>query len=92
MKRRKKKAVQSKAKDVYLLSGKELCGICGSIYCGNRRKTQDRVYISYICNKKSAVERCRSGEIRRDCPESFVLDKLALYLFSDDKIPKLLNG
>jgi hypothetical protein len=38
------------------------------------------------------VERCRNGEIRRDCLESFVLDKLAQYLFSDDKIPKLLSG
>ncbi len=92
MGRRRHKAGQSKAKEVYLLSGKVVCGTCGSNYCGNRRQTQERIYISYTCNKKSAVERCRNGEIRRDCLESFVLDKLAQYLFSDDKIPKLLSG
>ncbi|MCL2035469.1 MAG: recombinase family protein [Oscillospiraceae bacterium] len=91
--RRKHKSGKSKAKEVYLLSGKIVCGECGSNYCGNRRQSnKGQPYVSYTCNKKSAVEKCRCGEIRRNSLETFVLDKLAQYLFSDAKIPGLLAG
>ncbi len=91
MGRRRHKAGQSKAKEVYLLSGKVVCGTCGSNYCGNRRQTQERIYISYTCNKKSAVERCRNGEIRRDCLESFVLDKLASFFHIKSGLQAIKN-
>jgi site-specific DNA recombinase len=48
---RKHKQARYKAKETYLLSGKMICGECGSSFCGNSRKERPghRAYVSYMC-------------------------------------------
>ena len=71
------------AKEVYLLSGKVICGECGSRYNGMNRPARDRFpqYTSYRCSRKNGSLKCTNSEIKREVIELFVLDKLANYLF-----------
>lgn len=72
---------------VYLLTGKVRCAVCGGYYCGTRKTNGKGKYsFSYICNGRKS-NGCTNPSVNRSYVESFVLDKLAEYVFSDKMIP-----
>ena len=84
----------SQAKHIYLLSGKVVCGVCGSNYNGDSRKRGDgSVWCSYQCNRRKRTTGvvCRNREISRDYIDRIVLKKLAEYVFSDKYISKVTD-
>nr|WP_305147325.1 zinc ribbon domain-containing protein [Butyricicoccus faecihominis] len=88
---RKHKGAQYKAKEPYLLTGKIVCGKCGSAYVGNRRKAYAGHigYISYRCGRKNNAIHCDSKEIRKEDIERAVLRVLSEQLFDDKLLPRL---
>ncbi len=93
MRERKQRPASFKAKEVYLLSGKIKCGLCGSSYAGNSRKAYpgQTSYVSYRCNAKNGAIKCINPEVKRDWIESEVLSILADRVFDEKAIPKLLE-
>lgn len=93
MKKRRHKAASYTAKETYLLSGKIICGECGSHYTGISRKASYHrpQYVSYRCSKKHGKIQCNNPEIRREVIEEFVLRKLADYIFTDAMLKRLLG-
>jgi len=77
-----------------LLSGKVVCGECGSKYNGMSRVAHERYpqYVSYHCARKNGSIKCKNSDIRREALELFVLDKLANHLFSDEMSDRLFKG
>ena len=92
---RKNKSGAGKAKQVYLLSGKIVCGECGSAYAGNRRtpcKGSDKVYISYRCNRFNKKVECHNVEVNRELIEGEILKVLSGIIYDERKIPAILNA
>ena len=93
--KRRRISNQAHPKEVYLLSGKIHCGLCGRAYCGER-KTNGKgiVSYSYFCNSRNQAkdERCSNPQVNRSIIESFVLGKLAEYVFTDGMVPKLTES
>lgn len=80
-KRRRSRRGRTDTENVYLLTGKVYCGICGGKYCGNsqysgRKKT---LYYCYRCNVRSRRGGigCSNREISRNCLKKYVLRLLA---------------
>lgn len=94
MKERAHRNGRYKAKHTYLLSGKIICGICGSAFSGNSRKPRPDhpSYISYKCVKKNGQVKCHNHEIRREALEHYVLNKLAELVFSDKLIDHVCSS
>lgn len=88
---RQHKGARQKAIEPYLLSGKVVCGKCGSAYVGNHRKAYPShpAYSSYKCTRKNNAIRCDSKEIRREDLEQTVLRVLSENLFDDRLLPRL---
>lgn len=93
MAERRKRTAAFKARHEYLLSGKIVCGECGSSYAGMARKANDShpLYISYRCTKKNGAVKCSNPEVQRDLIESLVLQKLADSVFDEAVLPELLS-
>lgn len=89
---RKHKSASYRAKETYLLSGKIICGECGSAYCGNSRVSNGHKYVSYNCTKKNGSIKCHNGCVSRDKIDSLVLDRLADYLFNKNTIPDICKA
>ena len=87
----KRRAASYRAKRTYLLSGKIVCGTCGSAYVGNARpfRNGQPEYLSYRCNCRTREKRCSGWEIRQGLLESIVLGELANIIFDDAMIPKM---
>ncbi len=84
------------AKEQYLLTGKVVCGYCGSAYTGNcsyngRNKTK---HVTYKCGSK--VKRgelhCDGKDINRSYLENFVVEQMSRIIFSEKRIPEILAG
>lgn len=94
-KRRRSRRGRTDTENVYLLTGKVYCGVCGGKYCGNsqysgRKKT---LYYSYRCNvrsRKGGVA-CNNREISQSCLEKYVLRLLADILFDKDRLPAVIE-
>lgn len=93
MAERRRKTASFKARQDYLLSGRIVCGECGSTYAGMSRKANDThpQYISYRCTKKNGAVSCKNPEIPRDMIECAVLKTLADSVFDEAVLPKLLS-
>lgn len=91
MNERKQYRAAYKAKQDYLLSGKIICGECGSTYSGNSRRTRDTVYISYTCNKQNGKNKCHNSGISRDRLEKAILEQLAERVFNKDILPMIVE-
>ena len=91
MNERRHKTARFKAKHVYLLSGKIICGVCGSPYAGNARKARPDhpLYCSYRCTRRNAKTACRNTEIRAQTLENHVLSLLANQVFDETLLPEL---
>ena len=86
---------QAHSKEVYLLSGKIKCGVCGCAYCGERKINNKGVRsYSYFCNSrnKHLEKRCTNPSINRAVIEQFVLQKLAETVFDDSRINGLVSS
>ena len=94
MNSRKRASAKHRAKRSYLLSGKVRCGECSAMYVGNSRSSHSgkSVFVSYRCNNRTKRPRCEGWEIRAGFLESIVLGELANLVFSDNIIPKLVEG
>lgn len=85
-KNKQRPAAQS-AKNVYILSGKIVCGKCGASYCGQTTsKTKgEKTYRKgwYFCSNRNSLNKCDNHRIEQDLIEQFVIDAL---------IAKIMNG
>lgn len=91
MAQRRHRSARHKAKQIYLLSGKITCGVCGSAYAGNFRKARPGhpAYASYRCTKRNGATRCHNKEIRSETLDRTVLDTLSNHLFDEALLPEL---
>jgi len=91
MESRKKIRACNNAKEVYLLSRKVICGECGRVYTGNRKNSgrKKTLHVTYACTGRKSRNGCENKEIRREYLETFVMEKLAEYLFDETLIPKI---
>jgi len=91
LRRRKFKTFLNRGKQNYFLSGKIICGVCGSSYTGNSRRPDPHnpLYISYRCCRFNKKANCKNREVRREILESIVFDNLAQKVFDPELIPKL---
>ena len=94
MAERKRRTAAFAAKQEYLLSGKIVCGECGSVYAGSSRKANPThpIYISYRCTKRNGAKKCRNPEIQRDVLEETVLKRLSEHVFDENRLPELLDS
>lgn len=82
------------ASRVYLLTGKLVCGKCGSAYVGGSYFLgRDRIkkYYTYACNSRQRKGDCGNKAIRADLLEEYVLDLIKSELLNDQAI-ELLAG
>lgn len=93
MTERKHKTASYRAKQTYLLSGKIVCGECGSTYAGSSRGTaaSDKMYVSYRCTKKNGAVKCKNPEFQRDKLEQIVLNKLSSIVFDEKILPQIFE-
>lgn len=93
MNERRKRTAAYKAKQEYLLSGKIVCGECGSTYAGNSRKANDRnsVYISYNCTKRNGKVKCHNTGVQRDILEKIILEQLSEKVFNEAILPDIIE-
>lgn len=85
----------SHSKEIYLLSGKIRCGVCGRAYCGEKKRNgKGIVTYSYFCNSRnrSHTHDCSNPMITRNIIEGFVLQQLSDYVFSDSAAERLANS
>ena len=78
---------RKKSENIYLLTGKMECGICGGAYIGNshhagRNRTK---YYLYACNIRLRTrDRCNNLELRKDLIEEYVLNQIQKIFFTGD--------
>jgi len=94
-KRKMEPYVRSDAKEVYLLSGKVFCGLCGNSYCGNRMHggRNKSLYITYRCNSHSGKGsgNCRNKDVNRDYLENYIRKLLAEVLFDERRLEGVIS-
>jgi site-specific DNA recombinase len=93
MELRRHKSARYTAKEQYLLTGKIVCGECGSSFTGISRKERPGhpQYVSYRCSRKNGKNKCSNTGIRREEIEKIVLARLAEFIFDGTLLPKLLE-
>lgn len=90
----KRKTVTYRANSSYLLSGLVVCGECGYHYQGNTRSCghNNNIYSSYRCGKKQNHKiGCGNSEIEKNRLETFVLEQMQRYLFTDEAIRTIVE-
>lgn len=90
---RKQTRAANNAVESYLLSSKTFCGECGSAYVGNRKYAgrNKTLQVTYRCSGRKNKHICKNKDIRKDYIETFVLERLADYIFNEGMIPKLIE-
>lgn len=89
-----KRNASGTAKNVYLLSGKLVCGKCGSMMSGatSRSGRNKTPYSYYVCGSRARSGRCDMPRISANVIEGIVLDVIdQLLSFSDDDIALLYH-
>lgn len=86
-----KKAVNNKAKEIYILAGLIKCGRCDGAMVGNRRTAgrKKTVYTSYECSTRKRKRDCDMSSISKDFVEESVLDNMVEELFSPTAIENI---
>lgn len=92
LKIRQKRAGAFRAKETYLLTGKIVCGECGSAYVGNSRHATDThpQYVSYRCTHKNGKVKCHTSEINRDLIDNCVIGLVSKIVFDESQIKGLV--
>lgn len=89
MNENRKNGAKYKAKENYLLSGKLVCGTCGNIMTGERRKSSNTYIRYYICNYRKRTGQCVQKSIRADLIEEKVIDNLNHKIFNKKNIDEI---
>lgn len=89
METRKLKPGRLKAKQVYLLAGKIVCGQCGMLYRGesyrNSKSSQGTILKFYKCGG-----RCGNTNLRKSTIEESIIQNLVANVFSEDAIKNIV--
>lgn len=84
----RRRAYTNNAKEVYLLTGKLKCGVCGGSYVGTRKvNSRGVLYVSYTCNikQRNVKKICDNSCISRDWLETIIFDLINDYVMNFDK-------
>lgn len=96
IKNRSHRVANRTAKETYLLTGKVVCGHCGSAFTGNcsYSGSNKRKRVTYKCGAKSkrGELRCDVKDVNRDYLEQFVVEQISEIIFSEERIPEILDG
>lgn len=91
MQKRKHQFLGHNCKEVYLLSGKIFCGLCGTPFTGYRRYEgrNKTLVVRYTCTtrNKKGKSGCACRDIRREKIEALVLDELSKNIFDERLLP-----
>lgn len=80
------------SKELYLVSGKVVCGICGRVYQGNLRyssKSHAR-FASYRCETHKA--QCGNKEMNKDYLDAYIIDLLRNRVFNKRSLKKHIGA
>lgn len=89
MNENRKNGAKHKAKENYLLSGKLVCGTCGNVMTGERRKSSNSYIRYYICNYRKRTGQCVQKSVRADLIEEKVIDNLNHKIFNKKNIDEI---
>jgi site-specific DNA recombinase len=90
MQKRKQKPGTMKAKLCYLLSGKIICGNCGSVYAGNsykNPKSKDKTVLTYY----KCTGKCGNTSVRKTDIERIALEHVHDVCFSEEAIQEIVQ-
>jgi site-specific DNA recombinase len=76
----------------YSLTGKLICGRCGSAYVGGSYflgRDRNKKYFTYACNSRQRKSDCKGKAIRADLLEDYVLDLIKSELLNESAIEML---
>lgn len=90
---RKRNRSSNRAKEVYLLSGKIICGQCGYTMGGSRKRSgrSKTLHVTYRCIGRKSKHICNNRDIRREYIETYVLYALSECLFDKKLISKIAD-
>ena len=78
-----------KGKRLYALTGKIICGKCGSHYFGTT-KNSDRyrggVYAYYMCSKRKSQRNCDCKTIRKEIIENYCINEIKKYILNAEAV------
>jgi len=82
---RKQTSPRSRGDNLYILTGKLVCGECGGSYVGSnaiagRNKTR---YYFYTCTTRKRTKECSNKDIRKEILENAVLDQIEQMFFPE---------
>jgi len=81
-----------KVNQYYLLTGKVVCGGCGSAYVGNSFGGRgNKKYYIYSCTSKIKGTGCKNKPVRKDKLEPYVIDTLKRLILNSDSIGKIAS-
>ena len=80
----------SRSEVKYLLTGKLMCGNCGSVYAGESGtgRTGSK-YHYYKCVKAKKFDGCNKKAIKKDLVEKAIFDTIERYVFVDEVISEI---
>lgn len=82
-----------KRKDLYALTGKIYCDLCGEHFfgmrSGSRQKGKLYDYQYYICAKRKNYQSCKCDRIRKDYLEDIVLQEIKKRILNEEAIERL---
>ena len=83
----------NRAKRLYILSGKMICGECGSSMVGScqYREKGSKPYTYYICSRRHSMRNCSSKSIPAPQIESLVIDRIYSEILSPEAVDKFAD-
>ncbi|MBQ8960310.1 MAG: recombinase family protein [Ruminococcus sp.] len=80
------------SKELYLVSGKVICGICGRIYQGNLRYSgqSHTRYAAYRCETHKA--QCGNKEMNKDYLDAYIIELLRNKVFNKRSLKKHIDA
>ena len=79
----------SRAKVDYLLTGKVVCGKCGSGFSGSTHYKQGQPYFYYRCGREK--ENCKLVSVRKEPLENFVISEMEKVVQNDEFVSQILE-
>lgn len=84
-----------KRKDLYALTGKIYCGLCGAhffgIRSGSKQKNKYYDYKYYVCANRKNYRTCKCGQLRKDYIENLLITEIKKNILNDTAIDRLAS-